>query len=387
MAANSWKIFDADHGVYPDELKLGPPELGPGCAIHKRTLRGGASAGVDVVEVNNGRLSFGVLPTRGMGLWRAELGSLKLGWNSPAKGPVNPAYVPLWEPSGLGWLAGFDELMCRCGLESNGGPVHGDDGQLKYPLHGKIANTPAHTVSVSVDREAGEIVVEGIVDEARIYHPKLRLISQVRTRIDSPSLTIVDRVINLSAEPAELQLLYHTNFGQPLLDEGARVVAPAKTVVPQTPRAAEGYKTWDSYAGETPGFTEQVYFLELLADANDQTEALLRNAHGNHGVSLRFTRKQLPYFTLWKSTQATEDGYVTGLEPAINLPNDRVYEGKHGRVTKLAPHEERTYQMEIVAHGDAEAVAQAEERIRKLQGSAKPIVFDKPQPGWSVAGG
>ena len=39
-------------------------------------------------------------------------------------------WVPLTEPSGLGWLSGFDELMVRCGLESNGAPDFDDSGQM-----------------------------------------------------------------------------------------------------------------------------------------------------------------------------------------------------------------------------------------------------------------
>ena len=89
----------------------------------KRTLRGGLSDGVDVIEIDNGRFRFVVIPTRGMGVWRASCDNVRLGWKSPAKGPVHPAFVPLWEPGGLGWLRGFDELLVRCGLERTAGPT------------------------------------------------------------------------------------------------------------------------------------------------------------------------------------------------------------------------------------------------------------------------
>ena len=45
-----------------------------------------------------------------------------IGWKSPIAGPVHPSLVSLGEPSGLGWLDGFDEFIVRCGLESNGAP-------------------------------------------------------------------------------------------------------------------------------------------------------------------------------------------------------------------------------------------------------------------------
>jgi galactose mutarotase-like enzyme len=387
MALKTWTITDRDHDIALEALELGANDLPSGCRLRKRTLRGGRSEGVDVIEISNGRLDVAILPTRGMGLWRASLGDLRLGWRSPVRGPVNPAFVNLWEPSGLGWLSGFDELLCRCGLESNGGPVHDEAGRLIYPLHGKVANLPAHHVHFAVDRQSGELMVEGVVDEARLYGQKLRLTSTVRARQGEPALSITDVVRNLSAEPAELQLLYHVNFGEPLLEPGARVVAPLRTLVPQTARAAEGIAHWDTYADGQPGFEEQVYFLDLLADGDGATEALLRNAHGNHGVSLRFNKRQLPYFTVWKSTQAAADGYVTGLEPAINLPNTRDFEASQGRVARLAPGEARTFELRIEAHADAEGVHLAEQRIARLQGGRPSKIFDTPQVGWSASTG
>ena len=35
---------------------------------------------------------------------------------------MHPRWVPLSEPSGIGWLDGFDELVARCGLFSHGAP-------------------------------------------------------------------------------------------------------------------------------------------------------------------------------------------------------------------------------------------------------------------------
>ena len=120
-----------------------------------------------MIEVRHGDFRFVVVPTRGMGIWRACLGDLRLGWKSPVRGPVHPAYVRLGHPDGLGWLDGFDELLVRCGLESNGAPEFQPDGRLRYGLHGKIANIPAHKVEVAIDGDSGRIAIRGTVDEAR----------------------------------------------------------------------------------------------------------------------------------------------------------------------------------------------------------------------------
>lgn len=398
MAVKTYTLTDARQGTSDDfELDTsGFAEAARRIAVTKRTLRGGLRDGVEVVEIFNGRLQVCVVPTRGMGIWKVRRqdvpealssstggpASVQLGWNAPVHGPVHPKFVPLFAPDGLGWLQGFDEWLVRCGLESNGAPEWDEKNILRWPLHGKIANTPAHRVELAVDDATGEIHLTGIVDESKLYHNKLRLTSTIRMQADTLRFDILDEVTNLSAEEGELELLYHCNFGPPLLDPGARVVLPVRQVIPRDARAAEGIATWDSIGNEQPGYAEQVYFFELLADTAGRTQALLRNAHGNAGCSLHFNRQQLPGFTLWKSTQAAADGYVTGLEPATNLPNPRSFEKDQGRVIRLKPGEHRQMALGVELHADAESVAAAEAAIARLQGAAKPIVHAQPQPGW-----
>jgi len=256
MATKSWMLTDVDQDVFVDNLIISVNDLKgmpKGCSVTKRRLRGGLRDGVDVVEVDNGTFRFVVVPTRGMGVWEARLGDLRLGWQSPVKGPVHPAFVPVAEASGLGWLNGFDELLVRCGLESNGAPVFNDDGTVRYGLHGKIANIPAHKVEVTVDGDSGEISVTGVVDEARLFFNKLRMTTTYTTRAGRPGMTITDTITNISAEPGELELLYHTNFGLPLVGPGAKVVLPVRKMAPRDADGVGNLDQWDTYGPETPG--------------------------------------------------------------------------------------------------------------------------------------
>jgi len=390
MAAKQWTLTDAEKNLNEPEFSLSPsdvPGAPAGFSVTKSRFKGGVRQGVDMVQIDNGKLRVAALPTRGMGLWRAWLGKLEIGWQSPVKGPVHPGFVPLMEPSGLGWLSGFDELLVRCGLESNGAPDFEENGALKYPLHGRIANRPAHHVELAIDPASGEIRLTGVVDETRFHFQKLRLTSSLVTHFGSPTLRIVDEVSNLSASPAEMQLLYHTNFGQPLLDPGAKVVVAAATIVPRDARAAEGLSNWDSYGNEQPGYAEQCYFLDLLADAKGTSHVLLKNAHASQGVSMRFPKKALPHFTVWKNTVAAADGYVTGLEPATNFPNPRSFESKQRRTVKLDGGGKAHFELELEVHGDAQGVSRAEQAIAKLQGRAEPKIFQTPQDGWTPGQG
>lgn len=355
-------------------------------SIRKRTLRGGLSQGVDVVDLNNGALSVSILPTRGMGLWRATCRGVDVGWNSPVKDPVNPCYVNQTDRNGLGWLAGFNELLCRCGLSSNGAPGldvivdnTGKKTEAPLTLHGKIANTPAHRVEVRASSDAdGLLSVSGIVDEAMMFGPHLRLQTTYETAPGSNRLTICDEVSNLGGTPAELELLYHTNVGKPILDAGARLVLPFREAAPSNSRAAEDVGTWQTYLPPTPGYVEQCYFADLIGDDREQTVVLLHNAAGDRGISLEFSIRQLPCFTVWKCTQAEADGYVTGLEPATNLPNHKTFERSQGRVITLAPGGSHSTRIDLAVHTSTAEVRTVTEHIAKLQNRAHAIVHRQP---------
>ena len=221
-------------------------EFTPDCpakwSVHKKRLRGGKQENVEIVEVDNGRMQIQICPTRGMGILRAKLGDVELAWDSPVKEVVHPRYISLGSRDGLGWLEGFNEWMCRCGLESNGHPGLdtfinnvGDEAQMQLTLHGKIANLPSQQVDVVVDRKPPHTIrIRGRVDEKMLFGPKLELRTEISTVPGSNSFRISDRIVNRGAQPQEFQILYHANFGRPLLEKGAKLVAPVKQVTPRS---------------------------------------------------------------------------------------------------------------------------------------------------------
>ena len=385
MTRKTWILTDVDNDVYVPSCKLGPGDVDstlPPFSIRKRTLRGGLRDGVDVVEIDNGALRLTLVPTRGMGIHRAECGDVKLGWQSPVRGPVHPRYVPQDEASGIGWLSGFDEFLVRCGLEFCGAPEWNTAGKLVHPLHGRIANLPAHYVEVSFDPASREIAVTGIVDEARMFSNKLRLKSTLRTVLGSSSFSITDEITNLSAQPGELELLYHINQGAPLAGPGSLFSAPVQTLVPKDAAAAADIPTWQTYpdAKQQP---ERVLFFELVPGDDGWTKTMLSSADGKLGLGLSFDRRQFPLFTLWKNPLPEADGYVTGLEPCINLPHTKGFEKSQGRVAVLAPGETRRFDMRLEALGSAQDVARVQGEIDALQRRATPKIYSEQQPGWS----
>src|SRR5579871_4505637 len=382
----SWTLTDVQGDVWLDSFAAGNDSIHLPTpfdwSIRKRTLRGGLRDGLDLIEVHNGLLSFSILPTRGMSLWRGDYRGHPLGWRSPIVGPVHPKYVQLTDRGGLGWLAGFDELLCRCGLASNGPP--GNDDGTPLTLHGRIANLPAQTVEVRVNLDPPyELSVTGEVEEAALFYPHFRLATTYTTVPGSNRLVIHDVVTNRAARPAEMQLLYHCNLGPPFLEAGSRVLAPIREMAPQTPRAAEGIDTHETYAGPLVGFAEQVYLYDLLADVRGHTLALLVNPTADRAVALRFNRQELPCFTVWKNTGAIEDGYVTGLEPATNYPNFKGFERKQNPVPLLPPGGRWECRWMLEVADNAPAVSTLMSEVATLQAQARAVIHRTPQARFS----
>jgi len=167
------------------------------------------------------------------------------------------------------------------------------------------------------------------------------------------------------------------------LEAGSRLLAPLREMAPRDARAAEGIATWDTYAGPTSGFAEQVYFFDLLPDAQGRALAMLQNPKGDRAVALRLPQRELPCFSLWRNTAATEDGYVTGLEPGTNFPNLRSFERQKGRVVVLAPGSrwEATWSVEVFDR--AADVAAMQREFAALQAQAPALIRKQPHERFS----
>lgn len=355
--------------------------------LQMNSLHGGKQDETEVISLENGKMTIFVIPTRGMGLLSVVRDNVRVGWESPVKNIVNPRYINLNNRGGLGWLDGFTEMMCRCGIEWNGHPgtdrftdANGAEATLDLTLHGKIANLPAQEVEFIALREPPyTLTIRSRVDETMFHGPKLELHTELSTEPGSNTFRIRDVVVNRGGQPQEFQMLYHSNFGPPILEEGAKFLAPIERITPFNDHAGLGLETFDTFDKPTPGFVEQVYCMKPKADANGRTLAVLRDKAGNRAVSIRYSTAELPFLTLWKNTEALEDGYVTGIEPGTNYPNNRRFEREHGRVPILKPGGSHVMALEYGIHFGAAEVKPVVEEVARIQGDAKPVVDPQPE--------
>jgi hypothetical protein len=361
----NWQIGGRETAVAP----------GVPWSVRRQRLHGGKQDGVDLIVLDNGRMTITLVPTRGMGILHVVSGDMRLGWDSPVREVVHPKYVNLEARGGLGWLEGFNEWMTRCGLEWAGHPGQdrfinnvGEQAEMNLTLHGKVANIPASEVEVIVEREPRpRIRVRGRVDERAFYGPKLELWGEVWTEPGSTTFRIEDALTNRGAFEQEFQILYHVNFGPPLLGAGSRFSAAVRRVTPFNAHAAKDVGTYADYQGPVPGFIEQVYNLHPYADSDGRSMVMLRNAAGDRAVSMGFAVAELPYVTLWKNLTGLQEGYVTGLEPGTGFPYTRRLEREAGRVPKLKPGETRHFAIDVGLHTTTETVRAVDDQIRRIQ--------------------
>lgn len=373
-------------------LRIAREHVTPACpaawSLSKVRLHGGRSEGVDLITIDNGALVMRIVATRGMGILDVRRADVRLGWDSPVDELVHPMFIQPHNRGGIGWLEGFNEYLVRCGLEWFGPP--GDEthhhARAEAPagpltLHGKIANTPASEVELIVEQRPPYcITLRGVVKERQLFGPKLDLTTEIVLKPGEAAFTVNDSIRNAGAQTEECSLLYHLNHGSPLLEKGAKLVAPVARVTPKDDRATQegGAEACHTFAGPRKGCAEQVYLMELHADRRDRTMAMLHNAAKSRAVTIAWDKSQLPCFTLWKNTAAELDGYVAGLEPATGYPLPRNVERKAGRIPKLRPGRTYDTSLTFTIHDTPAAVKQAAEQIRKIQRNRKTHVDPDP---------
>jgi len=381
VSAKSWLLTDAETGVEKGNwqvdsqmLKLPAGEF----SIEQKVLHGGKQEGSKVLTVTSkDGLTIALSPTRGMDLLHVNGHGVRLGWDSPVDEVVNPAYINLESRNGLGWLEGFNEMMVRCGFEWTGHPVN-KDGVI-YTLHGKAGNTPASKVEVIVDDKAPhEIRIRGLLKETTFKKAKLETWTELRYVPGTDSFTVHDVLTNQADYPHDYQIIYHSNFGTPILEKDARFIAPLKSVSPFNDYAKKGLSDWNVYGAPTKDYDEMVFNLTPKADASGKTLAAVINSKGDKGAAIEFDVQQLPLLTMWKNTDTLKQGYVTGIEPGTNYAYPVTIEKEQGRVKQLQPGQSTEFTLTYSLLKDASAVQRVEDRVKKIQGDEIVTVSETP---------
>ena len=355
-------------------------------SVVKSVLHGGKQEGVDIVTVDNGRLTVVVIPTRGMSILGVTMGEVRLGWDSPVREVVHPSLINLHDRGGLGWLDGFNEWLVRCGLEFAGHPGTdtfrdntGMPSEQDLTLHGKIGNIPASEVTFRIDRfPPYRMHIMGRVNERSFYGAALQLDTELSITPGSKTLSLDDKISNRGAAAQEYEIIYHANFGPPLLENGASMVAAVRRVQPMNNEAVKSLPNFSRFTGPTAGRKEHVFLIQPLSDPKGDTTVLLQNADKTLGCSMHYSLEALPFLTLWTNFASRRSGYVVGIEPGTNYPFNRRVERGAGRLQQLGAGESKHFKLSYTLHDDPAEIEKISSAIKDLGEGFKPEIVHHP---------
>ncbi|HIZ19328.1 MAG TPA: aldose 1-epimerase family protein [Firmicutes bacterium] len=274
----------------------------------------GAMDGLEAVEVyNETGLRFTVLLGRGMDIGPASYKGLNLSYLA-ASGMTSAVY---YQNGGKEWKHSFTGgLLYTCGL-CNVGPDGVMDDGVAYGQHGRYTSLTAEQVClerIPQDGPDGDILeVRGLMRQGGIFGENFTLRRKIRTYTRKNVIEVEDDVCNNAFERAPLMLMYHCNYGYPLLSEQAVLSVNAAQSLPRDEEAAKGEKTMFTMLPPQPGYAEQVFF-HKGAD-----QAALRSPAAT--VRMSWDAQALPCFTQWNMFGQGE--YVLGLEPGNCHPVGR----------------------------------------------------------------
>ncbi len=302
----------------------------------------GKAQGVRGVGINTGSgFQFTVLPGRGMDIPEAYFRGITLNFCS-GTGVTSPAY---YEEPGLGWLRSFFVgLLTTCGITNSGAPSI-DMGE-PFGLHGRASNTGAENLCVEQGWDGDEFIISlrGMIRESKAMFENMTLSRTIETGLGWKRFTLNDVIENNGFEPQPLLMLYHFNFGFPLLGPNAKITGPIVQTEPRDEEAEKdsGVEECLTFPYPQDGYREKVFFHELEADSNeDSFIALLNRDIGNGtplGIVLKFNKKEVPTLTEWKMPK--KGFYVLGLEPGTAKPFGRGRLREMNELPLLNPQEE-----------------------------------------------
>lgn len=326
----------------------------------------GRQRGMRVADVSTGSgLRYTVLLDRAMDLGAADFAGKALAWLHPALG--GPA---LYEPQGAGWLRTFGGgLVTTCGLSHFGQPA--DDLGVHYGLHGRISHIAAEQVQVTQEWRGDDYVLQvaGQTRQAVLFGENLLLKRTIATALGATSFTITDTVRNEGFRSSPHMLLYHCNFGFPVVSPDSELLLAGGSARPRDAAAEAGLPNLRRFQSPDPGFGEQVFLHQPETDRHGFVSAAIVNRALGFGAYVRYRAAELPCLAQWKMLGAGD--YVCGLEPATHCSAPRTRLREEGRIRYLAPGEEISYMLEIGVLDGAAAIDAFEQQLAASQPSSQ----------------
>lgn len=205
---------------------------------------------------------------------------------------------------------------------------------------------------------------EGVVSQATVFGENLVLYRRIGADVGGDEIRLSDRVVNEGFLKMPHMMFHHINVGHPVLEQGARYLAPIRDVIWAAHEAryqaqGVGYK---SAPAPSDGFAEQVWQHEMAANAAGEVPVALVNDRIGLGIEVTTQKEQFPCAYQWQYYQS--GAYVMGIEPSTHHVLGNQAARDRGEMIWLGPQEARQYQTRFTVLDGAAQIAKCETAIR-----------------------
>lgn len=264
--------------------------------------------------------------------------------------------------AGLEWLYSFSGgLMTTCGLSHVGGPESDDSGQRG--LHGRISNIPAMVESiVQPDPALGkmDMSVTATTTESQVFGPHFKIRRTIKSSLGEATINITDEVTNCGNTPCPHMILYHCNFGWPLVDEGVDIVykgnckSRGMDFDNELFNNEHDYKKCQKPLESHRAGGESCGFIDVQPDVDGFCHIGLVNRKLNLALTMTYQKQQFPALTNWQHWGSSE--YVCALEPGTNNPIGQNKARELNELIILEPGQSKNYELTMQVLSDSNLI-------------------------------
>lgn len=323
--------------------------------IKRYTMKEGKKGGTDAVDMWNGRgLYLTVVCDRASDIASLTYQGKSLCWLSNL-GISSPAYRTKGD---FEWNNNFSGgMFATCGLNTAGLPSLDDGEHLE--LHGPVSNLPSEEIGYRTYWEGDDYFMEyeGRTYQSRPFGENLCLTRTITLKMGENVVRVRDRVENLGFKRIPFMVIYHMNFGYPLLDTGSSLYLNYEERFPTSSLAADSVGEIGRITEPDEGYAARAYNHIVRPDGDGYGCASILNPELGLGATVKFDTGELDHFNLWKCLQ--KSSYVVGMEPCNCRTWGRDKERENRHLTFLEPFETRELYFEIQIHDGAEEIERA----------------------------
>ncbi|MEM7023714.1 MAG: DUF4432 family protein, partial [Pseudomonadota bacterium] len=224
---------------------------------------------------------------------------------------------------------------------------------------------------------------EAEIAQMAVFGENLVLTRKFEAELGGHTIAMDDRVENRGFRPTPHMMLYHFNFGYPLLDEGSEFLAPIREIVHAIHELREQGTGYRTQGPPKPDFREQVYQHDVVAGADGMASAMLINpsiGEGGLAVRLDYDQGAMPCLIEWQCLQSGL--YVLGIEPSTNHLLGRTFAEERGELIELQQGEARHYRTQLSVLDGSAPIEAARNELMALQ--TPPEDYAPVKGGWPI---